>query len=88
MPPSLRYKPHTHKLRLEDCVLFWIRNSDRQELHGLMADRIGKMVAGGGLAEALALFQYAGVHGVEGGVMQSIGYKEFREVYQAVRALL
>ena len=39
-PPSQSYKPLTHNLRNENTVLFWIRNSNKEEQKEVVTKRI------------------------------------------------
>lgn len=81
-----------HTLRDKNCLLFWLRNSDKKELHSLMTSRIHQMINDGGLKEILSVLKYAQIHGfIEGlksGALQSIGYKEFIDVYNETKDLL
>ena len=96
-PPSASYKPYTHDLRDPNSLLFWIQNSDRKELTHMMSARVDKMVDGGGddgsdgLIEILSVFQYAKNNQCldnMGGALQSIGYKEFKEVFMEAQDIL
>lgn len=57
-----------------------------------MEGRIGKMVAAGGLGEAIGVWKYAEIWGLKEGLrmgaLQSIGYKEFQDVYETTKDIL
>lgn len=39
-PPSQSYKPKTHGLKNENTILFWIRNSNKEEQKEIITRRI------------------------------------------------
>lgn len=83
--PSTSYSKPTDKLRNANTLLFWIRNSDREELRNFMGKRINDMINRDGLVEILAVFgSLAHKPQQEGGVLQSIGYKEFAPLVESV----
>jgi tRNA A37 N6-isopentenylltransferase MiaA len=57
-----------------------------------MKKRIDEMVHNGGLLEVLSMLKYADMNGLlvnmKMGVLQSIGYKEFHDLYEDVRHFL
>jgi tRNA A37 N6-isopentenylltransferase MiaA len=57
-----------------------------------MKKRIDEMVNDGGLLEVLSMLKYADMNGLlenlKMGVLQSIGYKEFHDLYEEIRHLL
>lgn len=98
---SETYQQLTQELRTPHSIVFWLRNSNREELHAMLVSRIHKMLDRQGLTEIFAVYAYLDLRhrqlGVDLDVQQfeqysgagsSIGIREFKPLYESVRPLL
>lgn len=91
-PPSLSYENYdTVPLRNENCLIFWPRCTNVDNLKNQQRKRISEMVYSKGVDEIISVFselvgdKYDDPDCLQGGVMQSIGYKEFLPLYKFYR---
>lgn len=59
---SDNYQQHTHQLRSNNTLVFWLRNSNKEELVGMITKRIHKMLDKAGITEILAVYHYLHLH--------------------------
>jgi tRNA A37 N6-isopentenylltransferase MiaA len=98
---SDNYQKLTHELKSNNTIVFWLRNSNKEELLGMITKRIHKMVDKAGITEILSIYHYLHIHRAVNlkeenvsnyeeysGAASSIGIKEFLPLYLEVRQQL